>query len=268
MAPRRRVLAVVAVLLVVACGRVQAQDGGLRSHTHGYVTVGVSLWYPPFGFPLATGGWSGLDVAFAHDLATVMFGDPSNVRLLPLSPGDRLAALDAGEVDVVAAGFSHPSNTMAGVILVGPYFSAPMAVATRIGTVHDWADLDGELVAYMVGTNPRSALAAVLPQGVHPVYVAFASLAAAVHDVTLGRIAALVGPEPTIEALVERDSGLASRNLPTSVPREQFWVMVRPGDSALVHSVHEAIARLPQGPALQTAIAAWNREALGSTPPL
>lgn len=256
------------LLLLVACGRVQAHDSGTRVHAQGYVTVGVSLWYPPFGFPLASGGWSGLDVAFAHDLAAVMFGDPSDVRIVPLAPGDRRAALDTGEVNAVAAGFSHPSNTVAGALLVGPYFSAPLTIAIRRGAIQNWTELDGRLVAYVDGTTGASALSSALPTGVHPVYVAFASLAAAVHDVALGRIAALVGPAPTIAALVQRDPELVTKSLPAPIPPEQFWVMIRPGDPSFVHAVRQAIRRLPQGPALQQAIAVWNRQALGSTPPL
>lgn len=261
----RRVVALGIVVLLgmwtAGCGRAAHALG-----PRGYLVAGVSLWLPPFGFP-TPGGWSGLDVALARSLGQVVYGDPHRVHLLPLAPGDRRWVLAHGEVDVVIAAFAHPAAHLDGADLVGPYYTAPLQLLVRAAeSGAPWGFLDGTLIGYLEGGQAPAIVTTALPAGVHPVFMPFASAAAAAADLASGRIAALAAPGPTCQALAGRDGQLRVRALP-GAPDEPYWVLVRPGDGGLAADVARAIALLPRGVALRRQVTAWNAAAMESPVP-
>jgi len=253
------VVASLIVMLLSGC----AQKAAAQTE-RGYLVVGVSLWLPPFGFP-GPDGWSGLDVALAHALSQVVYGEPSHVQVVPLAPGDRRWSLEHGEVDVVAAAFAHPTPEVPGMVLVGPYYTAPMALLVRDADAQaPWGFLDGALVGYLQGGQAPTLLHAALPSGVGPVFLPFGSVAAAAAELATGHIAAVAAALPSCQALADRDGALAIRTLAGAPETERYWVLLRPDETDLAQDVAEAIALLPRGEALSRQVAVWNAQALRS----
>ncbi len=68
----------------------------------GELICGANGSAPGFSVATAAGEWSGLDVDLCRAIAAAVLGDAKKVKFVPLSTARRFAALEAGEVDVLA----------------------------------------------------------------------------------------------------------------------------------------------------------------------
>jgi general L-amino acid transport system substrate-binding protein len=68
----------------------------------GLLLCGANGSAPGFSAVTANGDWSGLDVDLCRAVAAAVLGDAKNVKFVPLSADRRFAALESGEVDVLA----------------------------------------------------------------------------------------------------------------------------------------------------------------------
>lgn len=100
------IAAFAAFLAVSATGF--AQSDGKSSvldqiQKRGVLYCGV-LFAPGFAQNNETGEWRGFDADYCRALASAIFDDPGKVRFLPLGAKERVSALQAGWVDVLASG--------------------------------------------------------------------------------------------------------------------------------------------------------------------
>lgn len=68
----------------------------------GSVKCGVTNGVAGFSAPDTQGRWSGLDVDSCRAIAAAVLGDPQKVEFVPLNAQQRFAALQAGEIDILA----------------------------------------------------------------------------------------------------------------------------------------------------------------------
>lgn len=97
---RRTALLALAAGALAAC----AHAGGTldRMRARGELACGVSQGLPGFSAPDAAGRWQGLDADICRAVAAAALGDANKVRFVPLSPRNRFAALQAGEIDLLS----------------------------------------------------------------------------------------------------------------------------------------------------------------------
>jgi ABC-type amino acid transport substrate-binding protein len=251
-----------AAALAVASGRGRAAPPP-------HPVVGVPLWAPPFGAPARGGGWVGLDVALARGVAAALAGSPAGGRRLPLEPGQRLWAVTSGAARVVAAAYASPGGAPprlpAGVTPVGPYYAEPVAVVVRRGRpIASWRQLDGEVVGLLPGAAGAGALrAAAAAAGASPVLLEEPDAGRAAEGLALGRIRALLGGEAPCRALAAYDPELRAEPVP-AFGFQSYWALAGPGEAAA--AARRAVAGLPRGAALASALRAW--AAAAAPPPL
>ena len=68
----------------------------------GILNCGANGQLPGFGLPDSQGNWTGLDVDFCRAVAAAIFNDATKVKFIPLTAANRFAALQTGDVDVLA----------------------------------------------------------------------------------------------------------------------------------------------------------------------
>ena len=68
----------------------------------GSVKCGVTNGVAGFSAPDTQGNWSGLDVDTCRAIAAAVLGDAKKVEFVPLNSQQRFAALQAGEIDILA----------------------------------------------------------------------------------------------------------------------------------------------------------------------
>ncbi|MBK0393007.1 amino acid ABC transporter substrate-binding protein [Ramlibacter algicola] len=73
---------------------------GIKSK--GQLACGVSSGVAGFSQADGSGRWSGLDVDYCRALAAAILGDANKVRFVPLVSQQRFAAIQSGEVDILA----------------------------------------------------------------------------------------------------------------------------------------------------------------------
>lgn len=246
-----------------------------RIRERGYLIVGVPLWLPPFGAPARGGGWQGLDVALARGVAAAVLGNPLRVHFLPLLPGERRWAVEGGAADLVLAGFASavPAGgaalppSAAGVRLVGPYYSEPLALLVRRGQgVRAWGALDGAVLAVLPGSAGAAGVAHAAAGRATPVVVEAADAALAARGLAIGRYRAVVCGLAICRALAGYDPGLTVQTLP-GLGQEAYWALLPDGAPELAGPVRSAAAALPRGGALQRLLAVWAAGAAGPPAP-
>lgn len=91
--------AALALTLAAPAQAGKALDGVKQ---RGQLVCGVNTSAPGFSAADSQGNWTGLDVDYCRALAAVVLGDPAKVKFVPLNSQQRFAALQSGEIDVLA----------------------------------------------------------------------------------------------------------------------------------------------------------------------
>ncbi len=98
-------LAAAACLFSAAPALAQTRGATLEAiQKRGAVACGVTPGAMGVAFSDDKGGWRGFDVDFCRALAAAIFDDPKKIRITSLAPKERVAALQAGGVDVLVSG--------------------------------------------------------------------------------------------------------------------------------------------------------------------
>ena len=88
-----------ALLLSLASAHAGTLDDVKKKGT---VSCGVNTGLGGFSMPDSTGVWKGLDVDACRAVAAAVFGDASKVHYVPTTGTSRFAALQSGEIDILA----------------------------------------------------------------------------------------------------------------------------------------------------------------------
>ncbi|HZF84686.1 MAG TPA: amino acid ABC transporter substrate-binding protein [Burkholderiaceae bacterium] len=97
-------LAAGAIALATTLAAIPAHAGKTLDAVkqRGAVKCGVTNGVAGFSAPDTQGNWSGLDVDSCRAIAAAVLGDAKKVEFVPLNSQQRFAALQAGEVDILA----------------------------------------------------------------------------------------------------------------------------------------------------------------------
>lgn len=102
------------------------------------------------------GNWKGLDIELCRAMATAVFGDPSRLRIIPVSWAQRWPALQSGEIDIVikASGGTLSRDTELGLQFSLPYYLGTTSVMahSELGLA-SLADADGGTICIPAGTT-------------------------------------------------------------------------------------------------------------------
>jgi general L-amino acid transport system substrate-binding protein len=122
----------------------------------GSLICGVNEGLPGFSFVDQRGIWTGFDVDFCRAIAAAIFGDPSRVKLVPLSADDRFQALKDGKIDVLSRNSTWTMGREAefGLTFVGvTYYDGQGFMAPRAMRINSALELDGAKVCVQSGTT-------------------------------------------------------------------------------------------------------------------
>ncbi len=130
--------------------------------TRGALICGVNEGLPGFSFVDERGMWSGFDVDFCRALAAAIFGDPTKVRLVPLSADAQFQALKDGKIDVLSRNstWTMGRETEYGLTFVGvTYYDGQGFMVPRALHVTSALQLDGAKICVQSGTTTIENLA-------------------------------------------------------------------------------------------------------------
>lgn len=167
----RRALALAGLgLLAAPALRAQEPGGALGQILRlGRLRAGVWLRNAPWGHLDEWGQPSGYEVALLGRLATAL---GVRLDLTALEAEARLPALEAGAVDMLAAGLPVERRALARVALARPHGRVSAVMAMRRGdTPRRLLDLEGRRVAVPAGTFFAETTARNLPPGTEVIFL-------------------------------------------------------------------------------------------------
>jgi general L-amino acid transport system substrate-binding protein len=162
--PKRKRTAALALLagalLVPASARAGKTLDAVRQR--GEVICGVNTSAPGFSGVDSQGRWQGLDVDMCRAVAAAVVRDANKVRFVPLNSQQRFAALQAGEIDILARNttWSLTRDASLGIVFTGiNYFDGQGFMVPKKLKVESAKKLGGATVCVQAGTTSEKNVA-------------------------------------------------------------------------------------------------------------
>ena len=148
---------------VLCLGAASARAGTLDQVKNcGYLQCGSNPGLAGFGLPDDTGNWTGLDVDFCRAIAAAIFNDPAKVKFIVLTAKDRFAALQSGEIDVLAHNttWTLSREVGQGLLFTGvTYYDGQGFVVHKKLNISSALELSGASICVQQGTTTELNLA-------------------------------------------------------------------------------------------------------------
>lgn len=128
----------------------------------GQLICGANGTLAGFGLPDPQGNWTGFDVDFCRAIAAAIFNDPTKVKFVPLTAGNRFTALQSGEIDVLARNttWTMSRDTTLGVDFAAvTFFDGQGFIVHKSLKVSSALELNGASVCVQQGTTTELNLA-------------------------------------------------------------------------------------------------------------
>ncbi len=128
----------------------------------GLLLCGSNPGLAGFGLPDGQGHWAGIDVDFCRAISAAIFGDAGKVKFVPLSPKDRLPALQSGGIDVLASNATWTLSREAGQDLLFAgiiYFDGQGFMVPKKLNISSALELDGTSICVQQSTTSELNLA-------------------------------------------------------------------------------------------------------------
>jgi len=132
-----------------------------RVKARGTLRCGVNPGLPGFAQRDGRGTWHGFDVDFCRALAAAVLGDGRDVVFVPLGNAERLTALKAGQVDVLARNttWTFSRDVGEGIDFAGvSYYDGQGFLAPRSLKLQSAAELSGAMICVQSGTTSEANL--------------------------------------------------------------------------------------------------------------
>jgi len=162
MKPLRPMLFAVALAALGLAEPARAASTLETVRERGVLQCGVNTGLPGFSFPDKQGNWTGLDIDLCRAIAAATLGDASKVRFTPLTAQQRFAALQSGEIDVLARNATQTlvRDTSLGLNMAGVnFYDGQGFLVRRSSGVTAARQLDGATVCIQPGTTSELNIA-------------------------------------------------------------------------------------------------------------
>jgi general L-amino acid transport system substrate-binding protein len=171
----RIALLVALVALLSTVGFAAAQDPApvvvgpitQRIIDRGEVICGVNTGLAGFAFQNDAGEWEGFDVDFCRAVAAAILGDATAVSFRPLQAGERQAAIQSGEIDMMSRNttYTFSRDAVWGATFAPTTFYDGQGLMVRADSgIVDLAGLEGLSICVQSGTTTELNLADVMSQ--------------------------------------------------------------------------------------------------------
>lgn len=148
-----------AAMLLTGCGSEKApeeetkapeqQQTLVKEHT---IIVGTNAEFPPFEFVDDSGDYDGFDIAVMKEVGNRM---GMNVEVTNMEFKSLIGAMEAKQIDVIAAGMTVTEDRKKSVDFTDSYYTSRQYIVVQKGndTIKQASDLDGKKIAVQEGTT-------------------------------------------------------------------------------------------------------------------
>jgi general L-amino acid transport system substrate-binding protein len=170
---RKILIVALTCLLLSVVGMVAAQDqvtvGPItqRIIDRGELICGVNTGLAGFAFQNDAGEWEGFDVDVCRAVAVAVLGDATAVSFRPLQAGERQAAIQSGEIDMMSRNttFTLSRDSVWGASFAPvTFYDGQGLMVTAASGITDLAGLEGLSICVQSGTTTELNLADAMSQ--------------------------------------------------------------------------------------------------------
>jgi polar amino acid transport system substrate-binding protein len=237
------------LLLVPACSN-ESTDTLDRIQTDGVLQIGTDATYPPFEtFDSETGEIVGFDVDLIRLIAGRL-GVRAEFQVVPFD--GILAALRAGKYDAVISALTITEERARRVLFSRPYYAAGQSIVVRSDSpVSRPDDLKGERIGVQLGTTGERAAQRISYAEV----VSFDAIGAALIDLRIGRLDAVIADTPTAALFCRKHSEIQIVGKP--ITEESYGIAFRLEDEKLRKSIDRILDELEKSGRLEQLRLRW-----------
>jgi general L-amino acid transport system substrate-binding protein len=127
----------------------------------GVLNCGVNEGLYGFASKDSNGNWTGLDVDFCRAIAAAIFDDPGKVNYTPLNAGNRFAALQSGQIDILSRNTTWTMSRETGLKFIFPaitYYDGQGFLVRKARNVNSALELDSVKVCVQSDTTTEQNL--------------------------------------------------------------------------------------------------------------
>jgi polar amino acid transport system substrate-binding protein len=230
------------VILSVSAFAAAPADTLTEVKKKGVLVAGVKNLLPPFGYvDDTTKAIIGYDVDFANALAKKL---GVKVELKPVTSENRVALLQTGEIDIIAATMSRTPEGAKDVDFSHTYFLTGQKFVAKKGKVFALKDLEKKRIGTIKGTNSELNLRKKLPSA--KVFL-FTDYSQAFTALEKGELDAVTSHEPILAKMLAKSSVKNKLEIaPPQITVEAYALGMRKGDRSFIDFVNNALVDMEQ----------------------
>lgn len=221
----------------------------------GHVIVGVKTDTKPFGY-IKDNEIIGLDIDLAKTIAKALLQDETKLKLVSVTPSDRLIKLTTGEVDMIIATMTVTPQRMDLIDFSHSYFIAGQTVMTRSeSNIVALSDLANKNIGVIFGTTAEKNLRVLLPTAKILGYKTYSD---AYESLNNGTIEAITADDTILRNYALNNKSV--RVLPKRYSKEPYAIGVRKGseNKILLEKINYTLKTMITSNAINKLYAKWN----------
>ena len=239
---KKMLAALLAAVLTLCFAAALAEDTGLADvKAKGTLVMGFDEEYPPMGFVDENGECVGFDIDLAKALGEEL---GLEVEFKPIDWDAKVMELDAGNIDCIWNGLSISPEREEEMDFTRPYLAnEQLIIVLSDSTVSGIADLEGLTVGLQRGSTALDAFNKNEISGKVAGLNEYADNVAALTDLSIGRIDAVVMDEVVARYYETKDAG-AYKVLDESFAAEQYAIGIKKGNTELKETIQAGFDKL------------------------
>ncbi|WP_405383436.1 basic amino acid ABC transporter substrate-binding protein [Phascolarctobacterium sp.] len=221
-------------MLVAGCG------GGEKKAETKVLRVGTEATFAPFEFQKeGSKTYDGFDMDLARAIGKQM---GRKVEIVNMGFDALIPALNAGNIDLVAAGMSITDERKQAVSFSEPYYTSGLIVMVNKDNkeVKGIKDLEGKRIAVQIGTTGEKKARTVKDAKV----TAFNTNTEAAMEMKNKGVDAIINDSPVVGYYLAQGGNATAMTVGEIMEAEQYGLAVKKGNDQLLADVNKAIAEL------------------------
>ena len=234
-------------MLVAGCG------GGEKKAETKVLRVGTEATFAPFEFQKeGSKTYDGFDMDLARAIGKQM---GRKVEIVNMGFDALIPALNAGNIDLVAAGMSITDERKQAVSFSEPYYTSGLIVMVNKDNkeVKSIKDLEGKRIAVQIGTTGEKKARTVKDAKV----TAFNTNTEAAMEMKNKGVDAIINDSPVVGYYLAQGGNATAMTVGEIMEAEQYGLAVKKGNDQLLAVVNKAIAELKKSGEYDTIYKTW-----------
>lgn len=234
------------MLFVVGCG---AKNEKL-------LRVGTEPTFPPFEFTdEKTGKIDGFDIALITAMAEKAGYE---VEITSVAFDGLIAALQSGNIDIVASAMSITPEREKSVKFSDPYIDAGLTIAVtqKNDSIKGESDLKGKVVGVQIGTTGAEKANELKASGIVKDVKTYNTIDVAFLDLLNGAIDCVINDGPVNEAYMNKNQGKI-KTVGDTLVSDQYGFAVAMGNDKLIGELNKALKELIEDGTYDTLVAKY-----------